>query len=209
MLNFTAGLAGMKSALATAQVKRVITARRLVEVACLQDVVAGLDAEIVYLEDVRKNLDAGQQADRSAGQARAAPLVRQAGPGRHGGDPVHLRHRRPAQRRGAQPSEYPGQCRPGARPYRSLRQRCAVQSPARLSLFRTDGGHAAAPDRGGEGGLPSHPASAARDRAPHPSFTAPPYFCPPTPSSPNMPAPASRRSRQSAPGGVRSRAAAR
>jgi len=56
MLNFTSGLAGLKSALCTAQVKRVVTARRLVEVAGLHDVVAGLDAEIVYLEDVRKNL---------------------------------------------------------------------------------------------------------------------------------------------------------
>lgn len=56
MLNFTTGLAGMKSALTTAQVKRVVTARKLVEMACLQDVVANLDAEILYLEDVRKNL---------------------------------------------------------------------------------------------------------------------------------------------------------
>jgi acyl-[acyl-carrier-protein]-phospholipid O-acyltransferase/long-chain-fatty-acid--[acyl-carrier-protein] ligase len=56
MLNFTTGLSGMKSALATAQVRRVVTARRLVEMAGLQDVVAGLDAEILYLEDVRKNL---------------------------------------------------------------------------------------------------------------------------------------------------------
>lgn len=56
MLNFTSGLAGLKSALRTAQVKRVITARRLVDAAGLQDVVAGLDAEIVYLEDVRAGL---------------------------------------------------------------------------------------------------------------------------------------------------------
>jgi len=59
MLNFTAGLSGLKSALRTAQVKRVVTAHRLVEKAGLQDVVAGLaasGAEIVYLEDVRKNL---------------------------------------------------------------------------------------------------------------------------------------------------------
>ena len=40
MLNFTSGLAGLKSALRTAQVKRVVTARRLVDVAGLQDVVA-------------------------------------------------------------------------------------------------------------------------------------------------------------------------
>ncbi|HEY1877336.1 MAG TPA: AMP-binding protein, partial [Rhizomicrobium sp.] len=56
MLNFTTGLVGVKSAMATAQVKRVVTARRLVEMAGLQDLVAGLNAEILYLEDVRKNL---------------------------------------------------------------------------------------------------------------------------------------------------------
>src|SRR5678810_236250 len=33
MLNFTTGLAGLRSALATAKVKRVVTARRLVDVA--------------------------------------------------------------------------------------------------------------------------------------------------------------------------------
>src|ERR1043165_2264828 len=47
MLNFTSGLAGLNSALSTAQVKRVITARRLVEVAGLQALVEGLQAEIV------------------------------------------------------------------------------------------------------------------------------------------------------------------
>ncbi len=57
MLNFTSGLAGIQSALRTAQVKRVVTARRLVEVAGLQDLIAGLSAvDIVYLEDVRKSL---------------------------------------------------------------------------------------------------------------------------------------------------------
>jgi acyl-[acyl-carrier-protein]-phospholipid O-acyltransferase/long-chain-fatty-acid--[acyl-carrier-protein] ligase len=56
MLNFTSGLAGLKSALRTAKVKRVVTGRRLIDVAGLQDVVAGLPAEIVYLEDVRAGL---------------------------------------------------------------------------------------------------------------------------------------------------------
>jgi acyl-[acyl-carrier-protein]-phospholipid O-acyltransferase/long-chain-fatty-acid--[acyl-carrier-protein] ligase len=56
MLNFTTGLSGMKSALHTAKARRVVTARRLVEMAGLQDVVAGLDAEVLYLEDVRKKL---------------------------------------------------------------------------------------------------------------------------------------------------------
>ena len=60
MLNFTSGLSGMKSALRTAQVKRVITAHRLIDKAGLQEMVAGLKSEagteFVYLEDVRKNL---------------------------------------------------------------------------------------------------------------------------------------------------------
>jgi acyl-[acyl-carrier-protein]-phospholipid O-acyltransferase/long-chain-fatty-acid--[acyl-carrier-protein] ligase len=68
MLNFTSGLAGLKSALCTARVKRVITARRLVEVAGLQDVVAGLGAEIVYLEDVRKNLSLVDKLTAVAGK---------------------------------------------------------------------------------------------------------------------------------------------
>ena len=42
MLNFTAGVAGLKSALRTALVKRVITAHRLVELAGLEELIAGL-----------------------------------------------------------------------------------------------------------------------------------------------------------------------
>src|SRR5258707_9573488 len=56
MLNFTSGLAGLKSAICTARVKRVGPAHRLVEVAGLQEGVAGLDAESIYLEDLRKQL---------------------------------------------------------------------------------------------------------------------------------------------------------
>jgi acyl-[acyl-carrier-protein]-phospholipid O-acyltransferase/long-chain-fatty-acid--[acyl-carrier-protein] ligase len=58
MLNFTSGAAAIKSALKTAQVRKIATARRLVEVAGLQGLVKELSetAEIVYLEDLRKNL---------------------------------------------------------------------------------------------------------------------------------------------------------
>ena len=68
MLNFSSGLAGLKSALATAQVKRVVTARRLVELAGLQALVDGLDAEIVYLEDVRKALSLADKLTGAAGK---------------------------------------------------------------------------------------------------------------------------------------------
>jgi acyl-[acyl-carrier-protein]-phospholipid O-acyltransferase/long-chain-fatty-acid--[acyl-carrier-protein] ligase len=69
MLNFTSGLAGLKSALCTAQVKRIVTARKLVEVAALQDVIAGLaSVEIIYLEDVRKNLNLADKLTAVAGK---------------------------------------------------------------------------------------------------------------------------------------------
>src|ERR1700744_1399801 len=58
MLNFTAGEAGLKSALRTARVHRVLTARRFIELAKLDDLAAALskDCELVYLEDVRAKL---------------------------------------------------------------------------------------------------------------------------------------------------------
>ncbi|HYJ35309.1 MAG TPA: AMP-binding protein, partial [Rhizomicrobium sp.] len=68
MLNFTSGLAGLKSALATARVKRVITAHRLVEKAELQPLIAGLGGEIIYLEDVRKKLTLANKLTAAAGK---------------------------------------------------------------------------------------------------------------------------------------------
>ncbi len=68
MLNFTSGLASLKSALHTAQVRRVVTARRLVDVAGLQEVVAGLEAEMLYLEDVRASLSLKDKLSALAGR---------------------------------------------------------------------------------------------------------------------------------------------
>jgi len=58
MLNFTSGAAGLKSALKTAKVKRIVTARRFVDLGKLDALVAelGKTHEIVHLEDVRENL---------------------------------------------------------------------------------------------------------------------------------------------------------
>ena len=74
MLNFTSGLAGLKSALCTAKVKRLVTAHRLVEKAGLEEVIAGLTGiEIVYLEDVRKTLSLADKLTAVAG--RIAPRL--------------------------------------------------------------------------------------------------------------------------------------
>jgi acyl-[acyl-carrier-protein]-phospholipid O-acyltransferase/long-chain-fatty-acid--[acyl-carrier-protein] ligase len=58
MLNFTSGAAGLKSALKTAEVKRIVTARRFIQLGKLEQLIEQLERtyEIVYLEDVREKL---------------------------------------------------------------------------------------------------------------------------------------------------------
>lgn len=78
MLNFTAGVRNLSAALRTGPVRTVVTSRRFVETAKLEDVVASLAetevepgkrARIVYLEDIRKTIGT---TDKIAGAARAA-----------------------------------------------------------------------------------------------------------------------------------------
>ncbi len=70
MLNFTNGSTGVMSALRTAKIKRVITARRFVDMAKLDGLISELAtaAEIVYLEDVRENLSVLDKAVAAVGQ---------------------------------------------------------------------------------------------------------------------------------------------
>lgn len=58
MLNFTSGAAGLRSALKTAKVRRIVTAHRFVELGKLDGLIADLSKtyEIIYLEDVREKL---------------------------------------------------------------------------------------------------------------------------------------------------------
>ncbi|MEO0983648.1 MAG: AMP-binding protein [Pseudomonadota bacterium] len=58
MLNFTAGSRNLKSAMKAAEVKRIVTAHRFVELGDLQPLIDELstDAEMIYLEDVREAL---------------------------------------------------------------------------------------------------------------------------------------------------------
>jgi len=70
MLNFTNGAAGVLSAMRTAQIKRVVTARRFIELAKLEALVAeiAMVAEVVYLEDVREKLSILDKAVAGIGQ---------------------------------------------------------------------------------------------------------------------------------------------
>lgn len=63
MLNFTSGARNLKAALEAAGVKRVLTARRFVEQGKLEDLVAelGKQAEIVWLDDIRKTIGIGDK----------------------------------------------------------------------------------------------------------------------------------------------------
>lgn len=58
MLNFTAGQQNLKAALRAAQVKRVVTAHRFIELAKLEALEAWLkvDVKLIYLEEVRASL---------------------------------------------------------------------------------------------------------------------------------------------------------
>jgi acyl-[acyl-carrier-protein]-phospholipid O-acyltransferase/long-chain-fatty-acid--[acyl-carrier-protein] ligase len=62
MLNFTVGLANMRSACATARIATIVTARAFVEQAKLQDLIAALEVDglrIVYLEDIGAGIGGG------------------------------------------------------------------------------------------------------------------------------------------------------
>ena len=70
MLNFTNGAAGVCSAIRTAKVKRVVTARKFIEMAKLESMVAEISAiaEVVYLEDVREKLGVMDKLTAGVGQ---------------------------------------------------------------------------------------------------------------------------------------------
>lgn len=70
MLNFTAGARALSAALDTAGIRTVVTSRRFIDQAKLDDVLAALSdkARIVVLEDVRAGLSA---ADKAIGALRA------------------------------------------------------------------------------------------------------------------------------------------
>jgi acyl-[acyl-carrier-protein]-phospholipid O-acyltransferase/long-chain-fatty-acid--[acyl-carrier-protein] ligase len=63
LLNFTAGVKNIKSAIETAGIKTLVTSRRFIETAKLDDVISALSAlqggqavHVVYLEDVRRTI---------------------------------------------------------------------------------------------------------------------------------------------------------
>jgi acyl-[acyl-carrier-protein]-phospholipid O-acyltransferase/long-chain-fatty-acid--[acyl-carrier-protein] ligase len=89
MLNFTAGAAAIRAALKMTKVKRIITARRFIEIGKFDSLISELrrDAEIVHLEDVRKNISLIDKLNAGVGQF-APRLVAARAP--HGAPAVYL-----------------------------------------------------------------------------------------------------------------------
>ncbi|MBX3148399.1 MAG: AMP-binding protein [Gemmatimonadales bacterium] len=69
MLNFTAGARNIRAAMKAAAVTRIVTARKFVELAGLESLLAELEAsaEIVYLEEVRERLSLGNKLAAALG----------------------------------------------------------------------------------------------------------------------------------------------
>lgn len=82
MLNFTAGVRALKSALALGGIKRIVTARSFVEKAELDALISelGLHAHIVYLEEVRENLSIGDKAAAAFGPLAPGLVTSMLGP---------------------------------------------------------------------------------------------------------------------------------
>ncbi len=88
MLNFTAGVRNLTSALKTGPIRVVLTSRRFIETAKLEDVVRALEAvepvpgrrtRIVYLEDVRASISTLDKVRGAAASLFAASAARRHG----------------------------------------------------------------------------------------------------------------------------------
>ena len=78
MLNFTSGNADIKSAIRTAEVKRVVTAHRFIELGKLESVEAAIGevADLIYLEEVRAKLTLSDKLSGLAGSLIPALMKR-------------------------------------------------------------------------------------------------------------------------------------
>ena len=89
MLNFTAGAAAIRAAMEMARIRRVVTARRFIEVGKFEALVGELagSAQIVYLEDVRAALSLRDKAAAAIGQNMPALVASRS---QHGSPAVFL-----------------------------------------------------------------------------------------------------------------------
>lgn len=84
MLNFTCGAAGLKSALKTGRISRIVTARRFISLGKFEALAEELSqaAELIYLEDVRDGLSLMDKAAALAGSFAPGLVAAKAQPGK-------------------------------------------------------------------------------------------------------------------------------
>jgi acyl-[acyl-carrier-protein]-phospholipid O-acyltransferase/long-chain-fatty-acid--[acyl-carrier-protein] ligase len=89
MLNFTAGASAIRAAMHMAKLRRIVTARRFVELGKFEALVCELEktATIIYLEDVRAKLSLRDKAAAAIGQLARSLVVSRT---RHGAPAVYL-----------------------------------------------------------------------------------------------------------------------
>lgn len=82
MLNFTSGIRNLKSACKTSGVKRILTARRFIEQAKLDDVIDALEGayQITWLEDVRTSIGLADKLKAAAAALLPAQFSVKSGP---------------------------------------------------------------------------------------------------------------------------------
>jgi acyl-[acyl-carrier-protein]-phospholipid O-acyltransferase/long-chain-fatty-acid--[acyl-carrier-protein] ligase len=82
MLNFTAGENWLQAALTAAEIKRVVTARRFIDLGKFEALEACLKSrvELVYLEDVRENLSLSDKAAAALGTVAPRAMASRASP---------------------------------------------------------------------------------------------------------------------------------
>ncbi|MDJ0921931.1 MAG: AMP-binding protein [Henriciella sp.] len=71
MINFTAGIANIRSALVTGKISKIITAHKFIQIAGLEELEAQLkeSAELIYLDDLREELSIGDKVAGLLGPA--------------------------------------------------------------------------------------------------------------------------------------------
>jgi acyl-[acyl-carrier-protein]-phospholipid O-acyltransferase/long-chain-fatty-acid--[acyl-carrier-protein] ligase len=77
MLNFTAGLQSLQTALSTAKISRIVTAHRFIELGKFQTLEAELKAraQLIYLEDVRAGLSLFDKASAAVGSVLPGAIM--------------------------------------------------------------------------------------------------------------------------------------
>ena len=150
MLNFSTGAVNMAAACTAAQVTTIVTSRRFIEAGNMEEdlKVLGQNRKVIFLEDLRETLTIKDKLYGLFARFFSGTALRMAGavrdPNAPGGDPVHLRLRRPAQGRRPLAPEPPCQPLPGGGAHRLHGIRHRVQRAADVPCLRPHGRRAAA-----------------------------------------------------------------